>query len=465
MKRCPMKHNRKFYVTRIINSTREHLDDFSEDKRDELSGCKVVLGEKMDALGKLDDEIVEYLSSEEALEVDIGSASDLRCEIQLLLVVIDSKSKKPDSEPSSIVKRTPKRSNHAKLPKLTLNSYLFQSFWDNFKAAVHETGELEKIMKFNYLRSYLHGPALSAIAGLSLIAENYDEAVKIIKYRFEDKQLLISSNMDNLLLIPVVNSAQNVASLRDVYNKIETYATNLKALNIDRNQYDDDGIGGYVKITTRDKIDSFHSMPLNNEWDIELLLETLKKEIESREICYHMSSKKTPPVSFSEAKRKDDAEEGEEHFTGSTLISAGSRYGDQKGGPRFEDRKVSWPYCRRNHSSSKCDVITDVNGRKAILRRKATYFVCLNPGHIARHCTSTWKCFKCRGRHHISICEQPKFQDGQYNQNQDFRVSSHTGVTTTHHTTLLQTAQANISNNGTSKTTRVLFDSGSQDRL
>ena len=59
-------------------------------------------------------------------------------------------------------------------------------------------------MKFHYLRNYLQGSTLSVIAGLSLTSENCDEAVQIIK---------------------------------DVHNKIETYARNLKKLNVDRNQY------------------------------------------------------------------------------------------------------------------------------------------------------------------------------------------------------------------------------------
>ena len=43
-------------------------------------------------------------------------------------------------------------------------------------------------MKFNYLRNYLQGSTLSAIAGLSLTSENYDEAVQLIQDCFGNKQ-------------------------------------------------------------------------------------------------------------------------------------------------------------------------------------------------------------------------------------------------------------------------------------
>ena len=61
----------------------------------------------------------------------------------------------------------------AKLPNLSLKTFNgnpleYQSFWDCFKATVHQNDSLEDLTKFNYLRSYLQGQALAAIDGLSL---------------------------------------------------------------------------------------------------------------------------------------------------------------------------------------------------------------------------------------------------------------------------------------------------------
>ena len=398
------------YVTRISRNVEAHLNNFSEELRDDLTAWRVVLVEKLDVLAKLDDDIVEYLSDEDDLETEIGRASDVRGEIQKLIVLIDAKLKSTDAASNSTENGSYiwRRRKNANLPKLTLNSLggnhiEFQSFWDNFRVAVHENGELEQIVKFNYLKNYLHGPELSAIAGLSLTSSNYDEAVKIIQDRFGNKQVLISSNMDKLLSIPTVNSAQNVESLRDVYNKIETYARNLKSLNVDRNQYGPVLVSVVMsKLPPEIKLIVSRSMPINQEWDIELLIETLRKEIESREICHYMSlKKKCSPSNSGDAKRRNESEDDEDQFTGSTLISSF----------RDDNKQISCTYCRRNHASSRCDVITDINGRKAILRRKAKCFICLKSGHIARHCSSTWKCFKCRGRHHLSICDQSRNRD------------------------------------------------------
>ena len=52
-----------------------------------------------------------------------------------------------------------------------------------------------------------------------------------------------------------------------------------------------------------------------------------------------------------------------------------------------------------------CNILTDPRVRKVILRYKAKCFVCLKSGHRGVDCNSKVTCFKCKQRHHISICE------------------------------------------------------------
>ena len=123
-------------------------------------------------------------------------------------------------------------------------------------------------------------------------------------------------------------------------------------------------------------------------------IEMLRKEIESREICQMMTNKVKTLDKRSE-KNTDD-------FTASALLTDSSN--------------LSCTYCKRNHSSSKCTVITDIKARRAFVRNKGRCYVCLKSGHLARSCQSTNKCFKCGGRHHISLCEPRKKPDEQVDQ-------------------------------------------------
>ena len=76
-----------------------------------------------------------------------------------------------------------------KLPKLTLPKFKgevtkFHAFWDSFESAIHNSGDISSIDKFNYLKASLEGSAARAIQGLALSASNYESAVEILKARF-----------------------------------------------------------------------------------------------------------------------------------------------------------------------------------------------------------------------------------------------------------------------------------------
>ena len=147
------------YVTQVQNQVNLILADFSDDRVDELRSRKVILSEKLNVLHNLDDDILGYLSDEDEVGNEVVRSSKIRGTMQDLIVRIDSKINRSDSRSSSPSRLRPNTENNAKLPKLTLKSFAgdpieFQTWWDNFKTAVHENNSVGKIMKFNYLRNY-----------------------------------------------------------------------------------------------------------------------------------------------------------------------------------------------------------------------------------------------------------------------------------------------------------------------
>ena len=67
--------------------------------------------------------------------------------------------------------------------------------------------------------------------------ENYSETIKILEKRFGNKQILISSNVDQLLSISNVESLTDIEKPRHIYNKIESAVRNLQSLKVDVGQY------------------------------------------------------------------------------------------------------------------------------------------------------------------------------------------------------------------------------------
>ena len=152
--------------------------------------------------------------------------------------------------------------------------------------------------KFNYLKSYLKGQALSAISGISLSEETYSEAIEILEKRFSNKQILISSNMDQILSISHVESLIDIKNIRHIYDKIESAVRNLKSLKVDIGQYGPVLISIIMnKLPTEIKLQISCIMPATEEWDVTNLLEVLLQEINSRELfCYmgHTNFKQDP---------------------------------------------------------------------------------------------------------------------------------------------------------------------------
>ncbi|CAB4037195.1 Hypothetical predicted protein, partial [Paramuricea clavata] len=79
--------------------------------------------------------------------------------------------------------------------------------------------------------------ATTLVAGFSLTAENYGEAIKLLKERYANPQLIISSHMEKLLKLNTVHDANDVLKLRALYDQIETNICSLNVLGIKPEQF------------------------------------------------------------------------------------------------------------------------------------------------------------------------------------------------------------------------------------
>ena len=249
--------NRKL---RIRNSHRSHVSrlitEFSEtNEHDKLNLKKVEksLEEKVKLLKELDDEILELIpeDEEETLSNEIEKSCQLSDQINDILVKIENIFSKQNNETSSVHSSdsatlsfvsTNTNRPHANLPTLTLEKFsgdilLWQSFWDQFSSAIHMNTSLSDIEKFNYLRSYLTESVNECIKGLSLTSTNYPKAIDILKERYGNKQILISSYMDVLVKLPKAENMKDIEKLRKIYNSLETSVRYLSDLGVEVNSY------------------------------------------------------------------------------------------------------------------------------------------------------------------------------------------------------------------------------------
>ena len=157
--------------------------------------------------------------------------------------------------------------------------------------------------------------------------------------------------------------------------------------------------------------------------------------LEAREKCLAVlksSAKKEPPKNY-----KDN-----------NIKRSGSSRNLQTSTKPGKNNKVSCTYCRGEHSSADCDIVTEVNSRWSFVKRNNRCFLCLAKGHGLKECTKN-ACRNCNEKHHVSLCKG--------NESTELVVNARAS-------TLLQTASVKASSEHKKAcNVRVIFDLGSND--
>ena len=166
------------------------------------------------SLNEINDEILAILEPEN-IESDVSDNMGIMEPVHEILAEITLKLKNmrfEDSEQS--FKRGDNKILNTKLPKLEFpvfkgNPLEWQSFYDQFNISIHQNKTLSDIDRFNYMRKYLAGQALTTISGLTLNSENYKEELDILIDRYRNPQVLISAHMETLVKTNKVKNMEN----------------------------------------------------------------------------------------------------------------------------------------------------------------------------------------------------------------------------------------------------------------
>ena len=391
----------------------------------QLTALKLSLTEKKATLATLDDEVINLLESEQDISDDIIQSDEYKHKIYTTVACIESALRRPPTpvapptDSASLIHTTrapptdsasltravtesssmpgdhaPRTVTHmrddpssavgigscVRLPKLTIHPFdgditKWISFWDSFESAIHNNGGLSEVDKFNYLRSLVERTARDAISGLTLTAANYKEAIQILQRRFSSKQHIISRHMNVLLNLDPVTST-SAKALCHLYDRIESNIRGLKSLGVDSATY-----GSLLSPVLLGKLPSDVRLVISRkvpeeDWTLDALLENVELEVVAREwagVSHTQASDRSAP-------------------TAATLFTSSNQ------------GSLQCCYCQQGHSSSSCKQVVSAEDRKGILRRAGHCYVCLRREHVSRNCCSSARCYRCRGKHHSSIC-------------------------------------------------------------
>lgn len=126
---------------------------------------------------------------------------------------------------------------HIKLPPIDIPKFYgeyskWSAFHDLFKKLIHESRSLNTIQKMNYLKTYICGSAAKLISHLQVSSENYQAAWDIVNARYNNKRLLVSTQINILLAQPNL-SVESIAGLKNLHDTTSECLHAIQNLEID----------------------------------------------------------------------------------------------------------------------------------------------------------------------------------------------------------------------------------------
>ena len=285
------------FVRKTIAKAKDLISGGNPIEVRKLKLLRTSLQAKCSELQVLDRDIVERLEDVSKIDSDVSESCELISVIQECMVDLESaltaqESQEKSQQSSSLESAKTAQGHlqtvhtHAKLPKLELkkfhgNPIEWYPFWESFESAVHKNSNLSGVDKFNFLKSLLTGIAQSVVTGLALTSANYEKAVELLKRRFGNRQVVISSHMEALTKIPKVASTSEVKRLRSLYDTVESHVRGLESMEISSEMY-----GCFLTPIMMQKLpEEFRiaiSRNLESEtWDLKEILSEFHKELQS----------------------------------------------------------------------------------------------------------------------------------------------------------------------------------------
>ena len=399
-----------------VNTAREFMQNYDPANL-ELQGklkaiCHYIsLKEIKEIVKKIDSQILDKTEKDSAINKEIEETTDFKEYIQEYIVMIDltttkGELEKLDAATGNQNTSPPAQNNQSesqaskeasiKLPKIQLQDFYgnpldYPAFWDAFESTINANPQLITVNKFNYLKGMLKGQAEAAISGLKITADKYKIALDILQSRFGNTDVIISAHMKKLVGMPGVASSSDIRKIRQMFDFLERTVRHLQNLGITSSQY-----GCLLtpvvlkKIPQNNKLAILHNTEQTEKFDLESLMEKFKKELEARE-----------KITFLSGSTAIECSNSAKYTRSQQPATASALFTSERGTPYCV-------YCTQQHQSTKCRVVTNIDARKAILRKKGKCFSCVRSGQLAKNCPSKIKCYHCSKTHHPSICDSLK---------------------------------------------------------
>lgn len=298
---------------------------------------------------------------------------------------LDDRPSEPASDTKPAVMSVENDLSSLKLPTVQLPTFSgkyedWLEFHDAFDSLIHKHPNLTNVQKFYYLLSAVKGEASQVLKSISVSADNYITAWSLLKRRFENKRLIIQSNLKGLFdLDPIKKDSHPV--LQSFLNEI------LKIMHILKG-YEQPSIDTLLIYIISGKFNT----SLRKEWELNSYggdfptFEELVQFIENKcnilgalEVCSAHSN-----------THDNNVGKSRENYQSRSYVTA---------------HVHKCPICKEPHEIMLCPKFLEFDTRERFnnVKRLRLCVNCLRANHMSNNCKVKSCCKKCHKKHNTLL--------------------------------------------------------------
>ncbi|XP_064090686.1 uncharacterized protein LOC135204402 [Macrobrachium nipponense] len=264
-------------------------------------------------------------------------------------------------------------------------------------AVIHDRQDMNDVIKFTMLTSYLKGKARETVEGLAITPANYSPAINLLKTRFSNVGKLEENLRNRLLSLP--HPEHDAEQLMDFLMKWNSIVHQLDALpGITSGDSNEKAI--IKRCLSKETLQALYQRYDTCELSVDQLRKGIEKLIErlGRSNMHNPTPSPSNPVKSGKDRNTSSKNERQANSPSSACNT----------NVRNTPKKITFSccFCQGEHSGKVCMKYNTLETRRARINELQLCYGCLRKGHRLFECNSKSKayCFICNGKHHTFLC-------------------------------------------------------------